>query len=160
MTVLPTKRRGPRLMPKTRPLLAVNEDERSMRHPQGWCVSLAESVPRLDCEKDPDHADGKCNDAERGCDQKPRWHLRLVVLSFLSHSVLPSAVISGRGSRRRLSRKWSTLPWYLHNYPKGLVITFHTRGVYHCRMRGTRPFTSQKPVALFKGAEPRGSSII
>jgi hypothetical protein len=28
------------------------------------------------------------NDDERGGDQKPRWHFRLVVLNFLSHSVL------------------------------------------------------------------------
>jgi hypothetical protein len=54
---------------------------------EGASVGRNESIPRLDREKGPDHADGECNDDERGRDQKPRWHFRLVVLNFLSHSV-------------------------------------------------------------------------
>jgi hypothetical protein len=83
-------------------------------------MGIVESVPRLDSEKGPDHDDGKCNDAERGRDQKPRWYLRFVVLNFLSHSVLPSAVTSGRGTLKTLAPKMMDLTSVSPQLPKGI----------------------------------------
>jgi len=122
---------------------------------------IAESVPRLDREKDPDQADSKCNDAERGHDQKPRWHLRFVVLNFLSHSVLPSAVTSGRGKLKTLAPKMVDLTSVSPQLPKRISHPFpHSRCLSLPDAPQPPPLHRKNRSYYVRRAEPRGSSII